>query len=540
MQVQHSETPERRWRFSPLRALRSSLSLRTAVTLTAAALVVMALFSIFVTSRLTSAVFESRRTVILEDAAIRFSQAHATLDQSTAASPDQVQETARQVVENIQNSAASTGAVAVVLLRSPDASSSFTINEIIPPQAAEAIDAELRAAVQQSDQAQWQSISLNADEAVTTGWLGTGAEETPGIVTGSVVHLPRAGRYELYIVYSLAADQAMVSTTMNVLLLAALPIIFFLPFVVFIGVFRLLRPVRKTATAASALAEGNLDVRVPVEGHDEMAELSQAFNDMATSLQDQITEYDELAKLQQRFVSDVSHELRTPLTTIRMAEEMIWHERDDLSPIGKRSAELLHEQVERFESMLADLLEISRLDAQSAPLEAESTDLRPIVAKVVDSAAELALRQGVTVRIEAPDERLAAEVDQRRIERVIRNLVVNAIEHAEGNPVVITVAGNERCAAVRVRDWGVGMDEDTAARVFDRFYRADPARARTTGGTGLGLAIAKEDVLLHRGTLQASGKLGEGSSFLLCLPRNLDYEVTAEDAPIPLWEDTTW
>lgn len=539
MQALRSEQRSRRHRFSPIQALKSSLSLRTALVITVVAIIVMALFSFFVTARLTAAVFESRRSIILEDAAVRYSQAHATFEQATASSPDQVQDTARQVVENIQNSAASSGAVAVVLLRSPEASSVFRVNEIIPPLAQDIISSELRRAIHLSGKAQWQSIGLASQEPATGSWFSDEETKTPALVTGSTVHLPRAGKHELYIVYSLAADQSMVTTTRNVLFLATLPIVFLLPFLVFWGIYRLLGPVQKTAKAASALAEGDLEVRVPVEGNDEMAELGSAFNDMATSLQNQITEFNELAQLQQRFVSDVSHELRTPLTTIRMAEEMIWLEREELSVPAKRSAELLHGQVERFESMLADLLEISRLDAQSAPLEAESADIRPIVNKVVDATDELAVRQGVKVSIDAPDERLAAEIDQRRIERVIQNLIVNAIEHAEGGFVHITLAGDEHCVAVRVRDWGVGMTEETASRVFDRFYRADPARARTTGGTGLGLAIAQEDVHLHRGTLSVYGELGHGSSFMMCLPRKLDTPLPEKHTPIPLWEEET-
>lgn len=525
----------------PVRALASSLSLRTAVVITVVALLAVTLFSLYVTSRLTSTVFENRRTVILQDAAIRYSQAHAVMEQSAAASPDQVQEAARQLVENIQNSAASNGAVAVALLRSPDTSAFVRINEIIPQTMSALIHEDLRHAVQQSDQAQWQSVALptaDTNQQVSLWGIFSSADaQTPAIVTGAKVNLPRAGSHELYIVYTLAADQAMVATTMNVFFLATLPFLLFLPFLVFAGIYRLLDPVQRTAKAAASLAEGNLAVRVPVSGEDEMAQLGSAFNDMADSLQEQIKEYDELSQLQQRFVSDVSHELRTPLTTIRMAEEMIWDEKDNLSPVGARSAELLHGQVERFEVMLADLLEISRLDARSAQLEAENTDIRQVITRVVEASGELARRQNVTVSVVGDQERLAAEMDERRIERVLRNLIVNAIEHAEGGPVRVEMAGNDTCIAVRVRDWGVGMSEETSASVFDRFYRADPARARTTGGTGLGLSIAMEDVRLHNGTLQAWGSLGEGSAFLMCLPRSVSQSPLGEgDSPLPLWK----
>ncbi|MDN6429943.1 MAG: HAMP domain-containing histidine kinase, partial [Propionibacterium sp.] len=262
---------------------------------------------------------------------------------------------------------------------------------------------------------------------------------------------------------SLRSEQTMIDMVMRVLGVGAVPIIVALPVGTFWVLFHLLRPVRRTADAATRLADGDLGTRVEVEGTDEMARLGGAFNDMASSLQDQIQEYDELSRLQQRFVSDVSHELRTPLTTIRMAEEMIWQDRDQFEPATKRSAELLHDQVGRFESMLADLLEISRYDAQSALLDADTVDMRSVVAKVVEANAELAARLGVDVVVQAPAERTAAEMDVRRVERVLRNLLVNAVEHAEGGKVDITIGATETDVSVRVRDHGVGMSPHTVA-----------------------------------------------------------------------------
>ena len=356
----------------------------------------------------------------------------------------------------------------------------------------------------------------------------------PGILVGTQVQLPRAGTHELYILYSLSADQAQVDVVLRVLAFSALPIVVALPIGVFALLHRLLLPVRLTAQAATKASEGDLDVRVEVRGDDEMAGLGRAFNAMTSSLQDTIARYDELAKLQQRFVSDVSHELRTPLTTIRMAEDVVWDNRDDLPAHARRSAELLHDQTERMEQMLADLLEISRYDAASALLDAEERDLRPIVARVVAGCADLARRQGVRVETLAPT-RASAEIDERRIERVIRNLVVNAIEHADGSTVTITVAASATDVACRVRDRGVGMTPQVVAHVFDRFYRADTARARTTGGTGLGLAIATEDVEIHGGRLQAWGEPGRGASFLMTLPRHAGDEIASR--PLALWEE---
>ncbi len=506
--------------------IRSSLSMRAALTITVAGVLVIFLFGAVVAAQMRTGFFEGRRTQVLEDAALRFSSAQAVFDQSTASSPDQVQEAARQMVESIKTSAAGAGATSVVLLRSEGVDQGVRINEIVDASVDGVITDAMRESVTSTGIAHWQSVEIPSS-------VESGGD--PAILVGMEVRLPRAGAHELYIVYSLADDQAMVNMVMRILALAAIPVLVVLPLGAYWMLHQLMRPVRRTSEAAIRLAGGDLEVRVPESGSDEMSHLATAFNDMAASLQRQISEYDTLSQLQQRFVSDVSHELRTPLTTIRMAEEMIWQDREDLQPLTKRSAELLHEQVERFESMLADLLEISRYDAQSALLDPETTDLRPVVTKVVAANKELADRLGVQVNVHLPDHRCPAEIDVRRIERVLRNLLVNAIEHADGTDVDIHVAATDTDVAVRVRDHGVGMSAEVAGRVFDRFYRADPARTRTTGGTGLGLSIATEDVGLHGGLLQAQGEPGNGASFLMTLPRHAGNAPISR--PLDLWED---
>ena len=504
--------------------IRHSLSAKLAVAITLAALVLLLVFGIIVASQLRSSMFETRKDAILADASLRFSSAQSVFSSSTATSPDQVQESARGALASLKASAAGAGATNVALLRSEGSTASLRINQIEDEQMRGLITPQMREAVAQGG-AQWQSVGIRASDS---------DKVSPGILVGTQVQLPRAGTHELYILYSLAADQRQVDVVLRVLVLSALPIIVTLPIGVFALLHRLLLPVRLTVSAATKAAEGDLDVRVEVHGADEMAALGRAFNAMTSSLQDTISRYDELAKLQQRFVSDVSHELRTPLTTIRMAEDIVWDNREDLPAHARRSAELLHDQTERMEQMLADLLEISRYDAASALLDAEERDLRPIITRVVEACAELAQRQGVPVEVVAPA-RAAAEIDERRIERVIRNLVVNAIEHADGTRVTITVATSATDVACRVRDRGVGMTQEVADHVFDRFYRADTARARTTGGTGLGLAIATEDVAIHGGRLQAYGEPGKGASFLMTLPKHAGDEIASR--PLALWED---
>jgi two-component system sensor histidine kinase MtrB len=205
--------------------------------------------------------------------------------------------------------------------------------------------------------------------------------------------------------------------------------------------------------------------------------------------------------------------------------------RASFDPVTARAAELLQTELDRFESLLADLLEISRYDAGAAVLELEDTNLSDVVHRVVSATAPMARQRGVPVLV-VDDGVHLAEADLRRVERIVRNLVTNAIDHADSSGVVIRLASDEETAALTVRDHGVGLEPGQAAMVFNRFWRGDPARARTTGGTGLGLAIALEDARLHGGWLQAWGTPRGGAQFRLTLPRRAGEALT--HSPLPL------
>jgi two-component system sensor histidine kinase MtrB len=268
-----------------------------------------------------------------------------------------------------------------------------------------------------------------------------------------------------------------------------------------------------------------------VRGADELALLASSFNSMAEALQQQIRQLEELSAVQRRFVSDVSHELRTPLTTVRMAADVLHEGRGDFPPHVARSAELLQAELDRFEELLVDLLEISRYDAGATSLDPEPTDLVGLVAQVLVQTEPLARARGSAVTLHS-DGPVVCEVDAFRINRVLRNLVVNAVEHGEGRPVAVHVAGDATAGAVRVRDAGVGLRPGDADKVFTRFWRGDPSRARTTGGTGLGLAIALEDARLHGGELEAWGAPGRGAAFRLTVPRRVGAPL--QGSPLPL------
>ena len=291
-------------------------------------------------------------------------------------------------------------------------------------------------------------------------------------------------------------------------------------------------PIAMARRVAERLAAGQLQERLRVRGEDDLARLATSFNQMATSLQRQIRQLEELSRVQRRFVSDVSHELRTPLTTVRMAGDVLHDARDRFDPTTARAAELLQTELDRFETLLVDLLEISRFDAGAAVLEADDVNLVDVAHRVVDMTRALADRRGTEVEVRAPDHPCLAEADVRRVERIVRNLVTNAIDHAETGRVVVIVAGDEHAAAVAVRDYGVGLNPGESALVFNRFWRGDPSRARTSGGTGLGLSISLEDTHLHGGWLQAWGRPGEGAQFRLTLPRRIGGVI--RQSPLPL------
>lgn len=324
---------------------------------------------------------------------------------------------------------------------------------------------------------------------------------------------------ELYLVMSMEQEENTVALTQSMLALAAGVVVVLLVAVVWLATQQVTTPVRSASRIAQRLADGHLRERMPVHGEDEMARLALSFNNMADKLSKQITQLSEYGDLQRQFTSDVSHELRTPLTTVRMAADMIADRSDEFDPATKRSSELLTKELDRFEDLLTDLLEISRHDAGQADLAATKIDLRTCVASAWQQTQHLAAELNVNVIFRQPEEPVTLVADPRRIERVLRNLIANAIDHSEGNDVVVEVSENDETVGVTVTDHGVGLKPGQEELVFNRFWRADASRKRHSGGTGLGLAIAREDATLHGGILDAAGSLGVGAQFRLVLPR---------------------
>jgi len=418
----------------------------------------------------------------------------------------------------------------VILLRSlgntqaavmPDLNSRSVDRSIIPT--------ELRERVTSSGKQQEQFVRIV--------YKDPDLHSVPGIAIGSPVKVPLAGDYELYFVFSLAREQETINLVQRSLVGGGAVLVLLVGSVAYMVTRQVVRPVRQAAMVAQRLSSGRLQERMVPRGEDDLARLAASFNTMAHNLQTHISQLENLSRVQQRFVSDVSHELRTPLTTIRMAGDLLHEARADFAPAVSRSAELLQTQLDRFEALLADLLEISRIDAGGDLLDVEPVDLRAVVTRVVENESSLAQRTGSPLVVVELDEPALADVDPRRIERILRNLVVNALEHGDGKPVEVRTAMDDDAVAISVRDHGVGLRPGEAALVFNRFWRADPSRARTVGGTGLGLSIAIEDARLHHGWLQAWGEPGKGSCFRLTLPRTAGGELTSSPLPLAPEED---
>ena len=270
-------------------------------------------------------------------------------------------------------------------------------------------------------------------------------------------------------------------------LLAGLAAAALLAVLVMLTVFRrVFAPVEALTRGARALANGRLDARVDVHGRDEIAELGSAFNAMAEALERN-------EKARRNMVTDVAHELRTPLTSIRVQIEGV---QDGVLTADARWLASIEEDAAALAHLIDDLQELSLADAGQLRLELAETSVAELVERAV---AGMPLRGLVLTREIAPD--LVVPVDGRRVVQVLRNLLVNATTYAQSAIAVSAVRVGDR-VEIRVADDGPGVPDAHAERIFDRFYRADPSRSRTTGGSGLGLAIAKQIVALHGGSIR--------------------------------------
>jgi two-component system sensor histidine kinase MtrB len=486
--------------------VRQSLGLRVLVINISFAILAVTIIGISVYTRVSSTVINEKIAIskIETRSALSLTQGHFNISRF------QDDNELRKVVTDFITSVREDGSLSgreTVMLKIPNTSNTKDIYQTVPTLLSlDSIPAEFRESVVSGDEV----LDIRSDIKYSNGVVN------PGFIIGGKLQIPRSGVYEIYYLFNLDAQYQTINSIAWTLFFFGFLLVVLIGVITRILIKQVVSPITEAAQVAEKFTEGDLTSRMQVSGEDELASLGRSFNEMALSIEQQIYRLKNLSQLQQRFVSDVSHELRTPLTTMRMAAEIIHDQRSTFDPVIARSAELLINQIDRFELLLADLLEVSRFDANEVSLEFVNFDVTEVVRKTVDYLHPSKVDQ---FQITMPDKAIGVDGDPRRIERVLRNLISNALDHGEGKPVNIEVAESENEVAISVRDFGLGFNESDAKKLFDRFWRADPSRARTSGGTGLGLSIALEDAQLHQGELLAWGKPGHGAHFVLTLPK---------------------
>ena len=507
-----SRSPGDRGRRKLARLWWSSLPLRVLLTTFVASCVVLIMAGVLLVQQVTAGIVATKRAASTREAAgmHRFMQGRLQ-------SPEKLGTATYEQLSRLVELAGAQAAQYLVIIEGPASvlSSSSGIR-------LDSVPSELRQQV----------MAGEGMYIVATNVTIAGEEEgQPGLVIGTTLSTSAGERFPVYYVFPMVSEVATLRDIQRAVYTTGAALLLGLTAIAYLVTLQVVRPVRKAGRTALHLASGQLDERMPVRGTDDLASLAISMNRMATDLQQRIRELETLSAVQRRFVSDVSHELRTPMTTIKMASDLLYEKRDGLSPDVGRTVELMNAEIDRFSSMLADLLEISRFDAGAAVLELEEVDVDALVTSEMEAQATFAASQGSELRLH-PDGRASAQLDARRIRRVIRNLLTNAIDHGEGRPIDVTVASDEESVAVTVRDHGIGFEAELSGPVFVRVGRADPSRTRAAGGTGLGLAISLEDAKLHHGWLSAWGRPGKGAQFRLTLPRGP--EVLLNSSPLPI------
>jgi len=487
--------------------LKQSLGLRVLVTNILFVMLAVVFIGISVYTRVSSTVINEKIAIskVETQNALMLAQGHFDLARF------QNDAELRNVVNDFITSSREDGSLSgreTVLLRIPNSGPAKDIYQTVPTLLSlDSIPQDFRDQVLSSDKI----LDIRSTIKYSNG------VSNPGFILGGKLKIPRSGDYAIYYLFNLEAQYQTINSIAWSLVFFGLLLVLIIGAITKLLIKQVVSPVTDAAAVAEKFTAGDLTTRMQVKGEDELASLGRSFNEMASSLQQQIYRLQNLSQLQQRFVSDVSHELRTPLTTMRMAAEIIHDQRSSFEdPSLARSAELLINQIDRFELLLSDLLEVSRFDANEAMLDFKNFDLTEVIRKTIDYLHPTKIDQ---FEINIPTNPVMVDGDPRRIERILRNLVANAIDHSEGKNVKIELTESENEVAVSVRDFGLGFNESDASKLFDRFWRADPSRARTSGGTGLGLSIALEDAKLHHGELLAWGKPNEGAHFVLTLPK---------------------
>jgi two-component system sensor histidine kinase MtrB len=507
-------------------AWNKSLSLRIIATTFIVSTILVTIIGLILINRVSSGILTSKESSSITEASSAINEAQKVVTATdTGAGAPNISTVVDTAVTALAVRAGQSGLFDVLFLASSDISKQGLPERGTNLVAENSVSEDLRSRVEKTEKLLWAYTEIN--------YLDD--RKIPGLVVAAPIKINNVGNYSLFLLFPLDEEEETIGIIRSSVLATGIFLIFGLLILVWYLTRSVLSPVRKTAEAAERLRMGLLNERVPVSGEDDLAKLAGSFNSMAASIQQQIGQLEQMSRMQKRFVSDVSHELRTPLTTVRMAADVLYESRDQYTGETARAAELLSTQIERFEILLSQLLEISRFDAGAADLSLNKVNIKDVIEKTADSLSNLLAKQETPVVItgSAPE----IELDQRRIERVLRNLISNASEYGEGKPIEVEIGSDEDTIAVVVKDKGPGLKPGESSLVFNRFWRADPARARNTGGTGLGLAIALEDARLHSGWIDVWGSPGKGTMFRLTLPRIAHKAISSSSLPLGVGND---
>jgi two-component system sensor histidine kinase MtrB len=502
-------------------AWNKSLGLRIIATTFIVSTILVTIIGLILINRVSSGILTSKESSSITEASSAINEAQKVVTATdTGAGAPNISTVVDTAVTALAVRAGQSGLFDILFLASSGISKQGLPERGTNLVAENSVSEDLRSRVEKTEKLLWAYTEIN--------YLDD--RKIPGLVVAAPIKINNVGNYSLFLLFPLDEEEETIGIIRSSVLATGIFLIFGLLILVWYLTRSVLSPVRKTAEAAERLRMGLLNERVPVSGEDDLAKLAGSFNSMAASIQQQIGQLEQMSRMQKRFVSDVSHELRTPLTTVRMAADVLYESRDQYTGETARAAELLSTQIERFEILLSQLLEISRFDAGAADLSLTMVNIKDVIEKTADSLSNLLAKQETPVVItgSAPE----IELDQRRIERVLRNLISNASEYGEGKPIEVEIGSDEDTIAVVVKDRGPGLKPGESSLVFNRFWRADPARARTTGGTGLGLAIALEDARLHSGWIDVWGSPGKGTMFRLTLPRIAHKAISSSSLPL--------
>lgn len=367
---------------------------------------------------------------------------------------------------------------------------------------------ELRARAQSSNQdtthAGFQRVVKNGTAYLTIAVPallkpGPGADARP---TGLVI----------YAVVDMSNEQENIDAMVAAARGGALPAIAVALIPALIAARSVLRPVRDLRRAAHSMGQGELDTRIDAKGSDELADLARTFNESAAALERSVAELQRAEARARRFASDVSHELRTPLAGMLAVTEVLDEDAATLDTDTARAVRLVSAETVKLAVLVEDLMEISRFDARAAELHTDEVDVAETIHRT------LAGRRWTDPDQVVPDlpPGIRARLDPRRFDVVVANLVGNALRHGRP-PVTVRLSTEGPWLVTEVVDRGPGIAPEVLPHVFDRFFKADPARTRSSG-SGLGLAITQENVRLHGGTVVAADHPDGGAVFTVRIP----------------------